>query len=325
MLSYSQAFYQLKEKLQRLYDANEAAAITHIFLEYLTGLSKGDRLLKKDTLFTERQQEQFEAKSKELAKGKPVQYVTNSAWFMDREFLVNESVLIPRPETEELVQWIIEVVSRKSTVVSPALGENTVEIPNSSHQIPNPKIKIIDIGSGSGCIGLSLARLVPNAVVTCTDISKEAIEVLQTNIDWVLTSKEKKAGMDNITVKKVDFLNEAQRNKQFGRYDIIVSNPPYIPVSEKANMHKNVKDYEPAIALFVPDADALVFYKAIASFGKEHLNSNGYIYCELDAGHAAACKALFEEYGYNDVEIRKDMHGNWRMLRACLHVDRLIG
>ncbi len=334
MLSYSQAFYQLKEKLQRLYDANEAAAITHIFLEYLTGLSKGDRVLKKDTLFTERQQEQFDAKSKELAKGKPVQYVTNSAWFMGREFLVNESVLIPRPETEELVQWVVDVVSRKSGVVSPAVTETSdkvidnsnskFQIPNSSHHIPDSKIKILDVGAGSGCIGLSLARLVPNAIVTCTDVSKEAIEVLKTNIEWVLTPQEKKRGADNITVKTLDFLNETQRNKQFGRYDIIVSNPPYIPMSEKVNMHKNVKDYEPAIALFVPDTDALVFYKAIASFGKEHLNSNGYIYCELDAGHAEACKALFEEYGYKDVEIKKDMHGNWRMLRAGLQVDRLI-
>ena len=311
MLSYSQAFYQLKDRLKQLYDADEATAVAHLFLEFITGLNKSDRLLKKDTIFTERQQEQFDAKSKQLTKGKPIQYVTNSAWFMGREFLVNESVLIPRPETEELVQWVLEVVSRKSSVVSP--GETDVV----------SRLRVLDIGSGSGCIGLSLARLLPDAVVTCADVSREAMEVLKTNIEWVLTANEKKKGLDNITLKTLDFLNETQRNKQLGRYELIVSNPPYIPERDKANMHKNVKDHEPAIALFVPDNDAMVFYRAMAAFGKDHLSDNGYIYCELDAGHAEACKALFEEQGYQDVEIKKDVHGNWRMLR-CRASDKLV-
>jgi len=292
MLSYSQAFYQLKEKLQPLYDADEAAAITHIFLKHLTGLSKADRLIKKDVPFTVRQQQLFDARSKELIKGKPVQYITNSAWFMGREFIVNEAVLIPRPETEELVKWIIDDHKKQE------------------------KIRILDVGSGSGCIGLSLAGSMENAIVTCVDVSKEAIEVLKTNIEWVLSFEEKKRGADNITVKAFDFLNETQRNKQLGRYDIIVSNPPYIPAGEKVNMHKNVKDYEPNIALFVSDNDVLVFYRAIATFGKEHLRGDGYIYCELDAAHAHACKELFEAEGYDMVELKKDMHNNLRMLKA---------
>ena len=241
MLTYSQAFYQLKEKLQKLYDADEAAAIAHLFLEHLTGLNKSDRLLKKDTVLKEKQQQQYDTQSKALVKGKPLQYITNSAWFMGREFIVNESVLIPRPETEELVQWVLD---------------------GSKADDEKPKVRILDIGSGSGCIGISLARLVENAIVTCADVSKEAIEVLKTNIEWVLTPEEKKMGADNITVKTLDFLNEVQRNKQLGRYDVIVSNPPYIPVTEKAKMHTNVKDHEPDIALFVPADDALVFYKA---------------------------------------------------------------
>ncbi len=315
MLSYSQAFYQLKDRLQPLYDANEAVAITHIFLEYITGLNKSDRLLKKDSLFTERQQEQFDAKSKQLTKGKPVQYVTNSAWFMGREFLVNENVLIPRPETEELVQWVLEdsksKIQNPSQVIADVIATQSPE-----------RLRVLDVGSGSGCIGLSLARLLPNAIVTCADVSKEAVEVLKTNIEWVLTAKEKKNGTDNITIKTLDFLNEAQRNKQLGRYELIVSNPPYIPASEKAKLHKNVTDHEPAIALFVPDNDALVFYRAIAAFGKDHLTGNGYIYCELDAGHAMECKVMFEAEGYKNVEVRKDMHGNLRMLRAGGQVDK---
>jgi len=314
MLNYSQAFYQLKEKLQKLYDEGEAAAIAHMFLEHLTGLNKSDRLLKKDTSFTEKQQQQYDTQSKALIKGKPIQYITNSAWFMGREFIVNESVLIPRPETEELVQWILENPKFK-------IQNSKPQTPNSEFQIPNSKLRILDVGSGSGCIGISLARLVQNAVVTCADVSKEAIEVLKTNIEWVLTPDEKKMGADNITVKTFDFLNESLRNKQLGRYDIVVSNPPYIPASEKAKMHTNVKDHEPDIALFVPADDALVFYRAIAEFGKTHLTNEGVIYCELEANHSAECKALFESEGYTDVEVRKDMHENWRMLKAGIKQD----
>jgi release factor glutamine methyltransferase len=293
MLSYSQSFYELKDKLQPLYDASEAAAIAHSFIAYITGLSKADRLIKKDTFFSERQQQQYDMQSKELIKGKPLQYITNSAWFMGRELIVNAAVLIPRPETEELVQWVVD-----------------------DHKDNEEKLRVLDIGSGSGCIGLSLAWLLKNPIITCADVSKEAIEVLKTNIEWVLTPEEKKRGADNITVKTLDFLNEALRNKQLGKYDVIVSNPPYIPAAEKKSMHKNVKDHEPGIALFVPDDDALVFYKAIAAFGKTHLREQGFIYCELDAGHADACKELFVSEAYADVEIRKDMHGNWRMLKA---------
>lgn len=295
MLTYNHAFYQLKEKLQSLYDANESAAIAHVLLEFITGLNKLERLSKKDTVFTKSQQDVYDSKSKELIKGKPVQYVMNSAWFMGREFIVNESVLIPRPETEELVLWIIDDCKNKE------------------------KLRILDVGAGSGCIGISLSRLLSTVVVACIDVSKEALDVLQTNIKWVLNDTEKSKNRDNIRVIKLDFLDEATRNKELGRYDIIVSNPPYIPASEKKGMHTNVTRHEPHIALFVPDNDALLFYRAIAVFGKTHLKQGGYIYCELDASHAEECKILFENAGYINVEIRKDMHGNWRMLKAFLN------
>jgi release factor glutamine methyltransferase len=293
-LSYSQAFYELKDKLQPLYDADESASITHMLLEFITGLNKLDRLTKKDTLLNRKQQEQYDRTSKELLAGRPIQYITNSAWFMGREFIVNENVLIPRPETEELVQWVID-----------------------DHK-NSEKLRILDVGSGSGCIGISLSRLLPYAVVTCVDVSKEALDVLQTNIEWVLNDAERKMHAENIRTVKLDFLDEKIRNKELARYDIIVSNPPYIPAKDKKKMHTNVKDHEPAIALFVPDNDALVFYKAIAVFGKEHLKRNGYIYCELDAAHATDCKAMFEAAGYKDVEVRKDLNGNWRILKAYL-------
>ena len=291
MLNYSQAFYQLKEKLQPLYDADEAAAIAHTFLEYITGLNKLDRLTRKDRGLTPKQHSQYDIKAKELLAGRPIQYITTSAWFMGREFIVNEHVLIPRPETEELVQWVAD-----------------------EHKDAE-KPRIADIGAGSGCIGISLQRLLPTAIVTCADISKQALDLIKTNIEWVLTPKDMANGVQ-IKLVEVDFLKEDRRNKALGRYDVIVSNPPYIPKKDAASMHVNVVKYEPAIALFVPDADPLVFYKALAAFGKEHLRNDGSIYCELDANHAETTKALFEAEGYTQTELRKDMSGKWRMLKA---------
>jgi len=309
MLTYSQAFYQLKGQLQPLYDETEATAIAHLFLEFITGLGKLERLDKKDIHLTKTQQDGFDKKSKDLLKGKPIQYVTNSAWFMGREFLVNENVLIPRPETEELVQWILD-------------DAHAAHSPAAATEDPNPaaaaKTRILDVGTGSGCIGISLARLLPGSVVTCVDISHEALDTLETNIEWVLSEHEKRINASSIRLLELDFLDEAIRNKDLGRYDVVVSNPPYIPYKEKASLHDNVARYEPTIALFVPDGDALVFYRALASFGLKHLRNDGSIYCELDADHAEECKQLFESAGYTNVTLKKDIHGNWRMLRARL-------
>jgi release factor glutamine methyltransferase len=284
MHSYGSAFYELKNKLQPLYDEREAAAMAHEILHFITGLDKTQRLLKKETVFNDRQQQQYDQATLELLKGRPLQYVTGSAWFRGKEYQVNEHVLIPRPETEELVEWIVTQIS------------------NSKFPIP----KILDIGTGSGCIPISLKLELPGPDVTSSDISSDALSVAAENA--------KRLHAD-VHFLQLDFLDASQHNK-LAVYDVIVSNPPYIPEADKDSMHKNVKDHEPGIALFVPDNDALVFYRAIAAFGKAHLSSNGYIYCELDAGHALECKQLFKEAGYKDVEVRKDMHGNLRMLRA---------
>jgi len=284
-LTYSQAFYELKNKLQPLYDEREATALSHEILFFVTGLDKTQRLLNKHNHFTAMQQEQYTRAVYELLQGCPLQYVTGSAWFAGREYYVNRSVLIPRPETEELVRWITD----------------DLEL-----QIANRDLNILDIGTGSGCIPISIKLALPQTTVAAYDISSEALEIarqnadrLQADIDWI----------------QIDVLDTTQHNK-LGVYDVIVSNPPYIPGAEVAQLHINVKDYEPHIALFVPDNDALVFYKAIALLGKKHLAAGGYIYCELDAGHAMECKKLFEEMGYANVLVRKDINDNWRMLKA---------
>jgi len=283
MLSYNGAFYELLNKLKGLYDDYESAAIAHEVMHHVTGRDKLQRILEKDTSFSAAEQASFELMQAELLRGKPLQYVIGHAWFMGRRYKVNEHVLIPRPETEELVDWI---------------GQDMKDT--------NNPISIVDIGTGSGCIPISLKLELPNAMVSSCDISSDAIKVAKENALQLQA---------DINVLETDFL-DADKRAILGQYDIIVSNPPYIPAGEKEQLHKNVKDFEPSLALFVPNDDALLFYRTIAAFGKEHLNKEGGIYCELHVDYALATKQLFEDMGYKYVELRKDMHGNLRMLKA---------
>lgn len=282
MHTYSRAYYLLQKQLTPIYDDREAAAIAHELMEHITGLTKLERLMEKDTEFTEAQQQVYEQAQQDLLKGRPLQYIIGTAWFMGKEYLVNESVLIPRPETEELVQWITDDYAGGQV------------------------LQVLDIGTGSGCIPIALKLALPQATVTTCDISEPALEVAARNA-IALNADIQFIGMD--------ILDTEQQNNT-GAYSVIVSNPPYIPQRERANMHSNVKDHEPEIALFVPNDDALMFYRAIAQYGKTHLLQGGVVYCELESGHAQESKQLFEDMGYNNVEIRKDMHGNWRMLKA---------
>ncbi|MGN6568831.1 MAG: peptide chain release factor N(5)-glutamine methyltransferase [Flavipsychrobacter sp.] len=283
MLSYNDAFYGLLNKLKQLYDDYESAAIAHEVMHHITGRDKLQRILEKDTLFTEAEQASFELLQTELLKGKPLQYATGHSWFMGRRYTVNEHVLIPRPETEELVDWIVQDAKENTSALS-----------------------ILDIGTGSGCIPISLKLDMPEANVSSCDVSKAALSVAKENARQLQAE---------IGLIETDFLDEQQRAR-LGKYDVIVSNPPYIPVSEKEQLHKNVKDFEPSLALFVPADDALLFYRTIAAFGKTHLNAGGSIYCELHVDYAIATQQLFEQQGYQSVEVRKDMHGNLRMLKA---------
>ena len=281
MLTYNTAFYELKNNLKRLYDEREAAAIAHEVMEHVTGLDKMKRLIEKDATLTELQQQQYTGALTKLQTGMPLQYVLGHAWFMGRQFRVDGNVLIPRPETEELVQWIAD-----------------------DHR--NKNLAILDIGTGSGCIPVSLKLELPESIVTTCDISEEAIEVARKNARLLGADLEFLRG---------DFLSHVFR-RQLPHYDVIVSNPPYIPIAEKESLDKNVRDFEPELALFVPDEDALLFYRHIARFGKEHLNPGGTIYCELHLDYANATGELFRREGYADVSVEKDMHGNLRMLKA---------
>jgi release factor glutamine methyltransferase len=277
LLSIGAAFYDLRNALLSLYDQDEASAVAHQLLQHITGLNKLERLSQKEALLTAEQATHYTESKGELLSGRPLQYVLGEAYFMGDRFLVSPAVLIPRQETEELVQWIIEE-----------------ERPQN----------ILDIGTGSGCIAISLKKRLPQAAVNAIDVSTEALEVARRNAAALGTV---------VTFINCDFLTQQET---LGQYDLIVSNPPYIPVTEKATLHTNVRDHEPGTALFVPGDDALLFYEAIARFGQDHLTNGGAIYCELHQDYAEATGVLFKEQGYPDVTIRKDMHGNYRMLRA---------
>jgi len=286
MLTYSHAYYDLKNAILPLYDEGESSAIAHEILNFLTGLGRLQRLSEKDTPFTQEQQLRYNSIKKKLLNATPPQYIIGKTWFLGREFNVNEQVLIPRPETEELVQWIIDD-AKQSNLNAPA---------------------ILDIGTGSGCIPISLKLAISGANVTACDISAGALLVARSNADLHQVQ---------INIQPLDFLDEPAR-EQLGNFDIIASNPPYIPFTQKDTLHRNVVDHEPHVALFVPGEEPLLFYVAIAEFGLKHLNKNGSIYCELDADHATEARQLFESKGYVDVEIRKDLSGKTRMIKAVL-------
>lgn len=275
------AYQDLRTALTSLYDKGEADTITDIFLTYLTGQTYSQRIVDADKELGEEKESQYNKGKEQLLNGVPIQYVTNEAYFLDKRYYVDKSVLIPRPETEELVKLII-----------------------SDNMLPNPEI--LDIGTGSGCIPIALKLAIAEATVTTIDISEAAIEVTKRNANTLNA---------DINILHGDFFDEYVR-VSLGEYDIIVSNPPYIPESDKETMHSNVKDHEPETALFVSDDNPHLFYKSIASFGKEHLKDNGSIYCEVHKDHAKGSMQAFINTGYKTVDIIDDMYGNPRMLRA---------
>ncbi|MDF0705987.1 MAG: peptide chain release factor N(5)-glutamine methyltransferase [Bacteroidota bacterium] len=240
------------------------------------------------TLTKEEEQPLFKALS-ELKLEKPLQYILGTAYFMDLELQVDKNVLIPRPETEELVQWILLDAERSRSVISTSLNDLSLQI--------------LDIGTGSGCIAIALAKHLPNAKVFALDVSEGALNMARKNAV--------SNGVD-ITFFHEDILNTQLEHN----FDIIVSNPPYVRELEKSEIQKNVKEFEPETALFVPDEDPLVFYRAIIDFAEKHLSEKGTLYFEINQYLGEETKALFDARNFSEIELRKDMFGNDRMLKA---------
>ncbi len=266
--------------LAKLYEPKEIQSIFELIAEDLQFTSTS-LILNKDEELTDFQLKYFEQSLVRLEECEPVQYVRGKADFYDMQFIVNQSVLIPRPETEEIVDLIIR--------------ENK-----------NCEGKILDIGTGSGCIAISLAKNLTKAQISAIDISKEALQVAQRN--------SRQNGV------QISFFNGDMQDEcfmsQFTDYEIIVSNPPYVCDSEKTEMRKNVLNFEPHTALFVDDSNPLQFYKVLAQFASKHLRNNGKIYCEINETFGNETKQLFEQYGFRNCQIIKDLFGKDRIVKA---------
>jgi len=274
---------QFIKELSPFYDAYEAESFFYLILEDRHKLRQIDLALNHELSFEENDFIMWEELVNHLKNEVPIQYLLGKTNFYGLDFEVNENVLIPRPETEELVEWII--------------NENA--IPEKSK-----KIKILDIGTGSGCIAISLAKNLPNAEVFGIDVSKKAIETAKRN-----------AVRNNVDVTFM-FLNILETDVFACQFDIIVSNPPYVRNLEKIEIKKNVLDYEPHLALFVEDNDALIFYKKIALLSKTGLNKNGKLYFEINQYLGKEMIELLEKMDFKNVELRKDIYENDRMLKG---------
>ena len=272
---------QFIKELSPFYDAYEAESFFYLILEDKHKLRQIDLALNHELTFSESDFAVWDLLLAHLKKEVPIQYLLGKTNFYGLDFEVNENVLIPRPETEELVEWIV----------------------NENSKVDKAKtIKILDIGTGSGCIAISLAKNIPNAQVYAMDVSKKAIETAKRN---AVNNKT------DVTFILQDVLNAEELKCNF---DIIVSNPPYVRNLEKEEIKKNVLDYEPHLALFVEDNDALVFYRKIAALAQNNLLENGQLYFEINQYLGCEMKDLLEKMNFENIELRKDIYDNDRMI-----------
>ena len=284
-MTVEEAYKITRDQLQNIYESREAAHITDMLFENICGLSRTQRIMQQKSriLLAEEEQKLFSYNENLLAH-KPIQYVLHEAWFAGKKFYVDENVLIPRPETEELCEWIF----------------------TTHHSFKTKNISILDVGTGSGCIAITLKNKFPNADVYAVDISAGALEV---------ASKNAAAHNASINFCEMNFLDRNKWNA-LPQFDIIVSNPPYIKQSEAEAMQKNVLDHEPHTALFVKDDDAFIFYREISLFAQTHLRAGGSLYFEINEMHGDDIKQITGRLGFINTEIKKDIYGKSRMIRG---------
>jgi release factor glutamine methyltransferase len=273
------------ESLKGIHDENEVESFFFMLTEYLHNLKRIDLALNPNFEISEAEVQKWEAIISELKTEKPIQYIIGETWFYDSKFFVNEHTLIPRPETEELVDWIVA---------------------NEKKSEKREKLTILDIGTGTGCIPISLKKNIPNAEVSAIDVSEEALKVAQKN------ALENKVAINFI----LQNILETEDLKQ--QFDIIVSNPPYVRNLEKQEIKKNVLAFEPHLALFVEDTDALLFYRKIARLALKNLKPNGLLFFEINQYLGRETVELLENLGFKNIELKKDIYGNDRMIKCMI-------
>ncbi len=274
---------QFIQELTPIYDMEEADSFFYLILDAKHQLKRVDLALQPDLVFSITELETWNLILDQLKKEIPIQYLLGTTHFYGLELEVNPNVLIPRPETEELVDWIV----KKSKIKN-----------------QKSKIKILDIGTGSGCIAISLAKNLPNSEVFALDVSKQALATAQRNAES--------------NQVQIQFIHQSiLETEDLGRqFDIIVSNPPYVRDLEKQEIKKNVLDNEPHLALFVADNDALLFYRKIAQLAQKNLSPTGQLYFEINQYLGQEMVALLKEMNFQNTELRKDVYGNDRMTKS---------
>jgi release factor glutamine methyltransferase len=276
---------QFIQELLSTYDEGEAESFFYLILEDKHQLKRIDLALDPELVFLEDEMEFWNSILEQLKLEIPIQYLLGRTSFYGLDFEVNENVLIPRPETEELVEWIIQ---------------------SSRSEVGSKKLKVLDIGTGSGCIAISLAKNIPNAEVYAIDVSEKALATAKRNATL---------NQVNVTFIIQNILETEDLNQQF---DIIISNPPYVRNLEKQEIKKNVLENEPHLALFVEDDDALIFYKKIAALAQKNLLDNGQLFFEINQYLGKDMFELLEKLKFKGIELRKDIYGNDRMMRGAI-------
>lgn len=303
MKTIKDVFLEFQQGLTAVYDSRENEAITLLVLEEITGISRAKLKAFPEDEVDGEAVEKIQGILEELKTGRPVQYILGSTEFYGLNFLVNPATLIPRPETEELVEWIIESQKLK---------------------IKSQKLSILDIGTGSGCIAISLKKNLPGADVTAIDISADALHTARQNavinevkVEFIEQDilKVGKSGSPISPISPED-KSTSSLEIQHSMFDIIVSNPPYVTLEDKLQMHQNVTGFEPHSALFVPEDDPLIFYKAIADYALEHLSPGGLLFFEINENFGKETVELLADKGFIDIELRQDMSGRDRMAKA---------
>lgn len=276
------------EQVAPFFDEEEAASFFYLIIENWRNLKRVDLVMQPDLFFSESELIQLENVISELKLQKPIQYILGSTEFYGMFFQVNEHTLIPRPETEELVEWVV-------------MSQNLEE---GRRKLVNKSVKILDIGTGSGCIAISLAKNIQLAHVSAIDVSIEA-----------LATAKKNATFNGVEVQFMH-QNILETNSLSESYDVIVSNPPYVRMLEKQEIKPNVLEFEPHLALFVENEDALLFYRKIGQLAQNHLNKDGYLFFEINQYLAKETVELLENLQFKFIELCKDIYGNYRMIKC---------
>lgn len=295
-------YNQLWKRLTAIYNEREAQAIVRTVLDALFGMSLTDICLGKVTQLSADDTTRLEKIMQRLEKSEPVQYVLGAEWFAGRLFDVAPGVLIPRPETEDLVKWACDEAKEKEDNSKEERGKEEKEDSKKGEEAPHPSI--LDIGTGSGCIAITVALALPQAHVTAWDISTDALAIAAGNAHRLGAS---------VRFEHQDALSAPDDEE---RWDVIVSNPPYICDRERADMSDNVLSYEPELALFVPDSDPLLFYRAIVRYASKALKPSGRLLFETNTAYAHEVAQAMADEGFTAIEVRNDCFGKPRMVKG---------